>query len=51
MLEIYDGSTNTKVEVHTDASAKVLGAVLLQKRAAAKYFHPVAYYSKKYNNV
>ena len=39
------------MEVHTDTSAKALGAVLLQKCAAAKYFHPIAYYSKKFNNV
>ena len=35
----------------TDASAKALGAVLLQKCAAAKHFHPIAYYSKKFNNI
>ena len=29
MLEIYDGSANTQVEVNTDASAKVFGTVLL----------------------
>ena len=50
MLEIYDGSTNTQVEIHIDTSAKVLGAVLLQKHTVAKHFHPVAYYSKKFNN-
>ena len=50
MLEVYKGSTNTQVGVYTDASAKALGAVLLQKYAAAKYFHPIAYYNKKFNN-
>ena len=51
MLEIYDGSTDTQVAVHTDASAKVFSAILLLKHAAAKQFHLVAYYSKKSNNV
>ena len=50
VLEIYDGNADTKVEVHTDTSAKALGAILLQKCAAAKHFHPVVYYSKKFNN-
>ena len=50
MLKICNGSTDTWVEVHTDASAKALGAVLLQKCAAAIHFHPVAYYCKKFNN-
>ena len=50
MLEIYDGSTNTYMEVHTDASTKALGAILLQKNAAVKHFHPIAYYSKKFTN-
>ena len=39
------------VEVHTNGSTKALSAVLLLKYAAAKYFHPVAYYSKKFNNI
>ena len=50
MLEIYNGSADTEVEVHTDTSAKALGAILLQKYTAAKHFHPIAYYSKKFNN-
>ena len=50
MLEIYNGSTDTLVEEHTDASAKELGTVLLQKHATAKYFHPEAYYCKNFNN-
>ena len=29
VLEIYDGSVDTMLELHTDASAKALGAVLL----------------------
>ena len=51
VLKIYDGSAKTQVEVHTDASAKVLGAIFLQKYAAAKHFHPIAYYSKKFKNM
>ena len=51
MLEIYDGSADTLVEVHTDASTKALGAVLLQEHIATKHFHPIAYYSKKYINI
>ena len=35
---------------HTNASAKALFAILPQKYAAAKYFHLVVYYSKKFNN-
>ena len=34
-----------------DASAKALGAVLLQKHTAVKHFHPIVHYSKKFNNV
>ena len=51
MLEIYDGSTDTWVEVHTDTSIKVLDAILLQKCTAPKHFHPVVYYNKKFNNM
>ena len=51
MLEIYGSSADIKVEVHTDASAKALGAILLQKCAAAQHFHPIAYCSKKFINV
>ena len=50
VLEIYDSAT-TKVEVHTDTSAKALGAILLQKYAAAKYFQTISYYSKMFNNM
>ena len=50
ILKIYDGSANIQVELHTNARAKVLGIVLLQKHTAAKYFQPIAYYSKKLNN-
>ena len=42
--------TFLKVEAHTDISAKVLGAILLQKCAAAKHIHLIAYYSKKFNS-
>ena len=50
VLEIYDGSTNTQVEVHIDASTKALSAILLQKLSAIRYFHSIAYYSKKVKN-
>ena len=50
MLEIYDGNAETQVEVHANTSTKALGAVLLQKCAAAQHFHPIAYYSKKLKN-
>ena len=49
VLEIYDGHADTLVELHTDASAKALGAVLLQRRPGQSSFHPVAYYSRKFN--
>ena len=38
------------MEVCTHASAKAFGARLLQKHAAAKHLHPIAYYSRKVNN-
>ena len=50
MLEIYNSSTDTKVEVRTNAGAKALSAILL-KYIGAKLFYRLAYYSKKYNNV
>ena len=50
MLEIFDNSNDTEHEVHMDASAKVLGAVLLQKHATEASFHPIAYFSQKLNN-
>ena len=50
MLEIFDNSNNTEYEVQMDTSAKVLGAVLLQKRATEASFHPVVYFSQKLNN-
>ena len=49
-VEIFDNSHDTKHEVHMDASAKALGAVLLQKRATEASFHPIVYFSKKLNN-
>ena len=36
VLEIFDNSNDTEHKVHMDASAKALGAVLLQKRALLK---------------
>lgn len=35
------------LEVHTDASAKAIGAVLLQKRVGDASFHPVEFFSRK----
>ena len=49
MLEIFDYSNDTEHEVHTDASAKALQEVLLQKRATEASFHPIAYFSWKLN--
>ena len=37
------------VEHHIDASAKALGAVLLQQRPGQAIFYPVVYYSRKFN--
>ena len=51
LLDIYDCSAKTLVEVYTDTRAKVFVDILLQKCAAAKHFHPIVYYSKKFNNV
>ena len=51
ILEVYDGSTETQVEVHINASAKAFGAILLQKYAATKCIQPIAYCGKKYNNI
>ena len=50
MLEVYNRSADTSVEVHINTIAKALGAVLLQKSAAPKHFHPIAYYSKNINS-
>ena len=49
-LEIFDDSHDTQHEVHTDASAKAFGAVLLQKCPTEASFYPVAYFSKKLNH-
>ena len=50
VLEIFNDSHDTEHEVHTDASAKALGAVLLQKRTTEMSFHPVAFFSRKLNH-
>ena len=50
MVEIFDDSHDTQHEVHTDASTRALGAVLLQKCATEASFHPVAYFTKKLNH-
>ena len=50
MLEIYNNSVGTQVEVYTNARAKALGAVPPQKYAATKHFCPIEYYGKKFNN-
>ena len=47
VLELLDGQETTQLEVHTDASAKAMGAVLLQKRIDSSSWHPVAYFSRK----
>ena len=49
ILEIYDGSADTVVELYTDASAQALGTVLLEQRPGQPSFHPVVYYSRKFN--
>ena len=41
-LEIYDGSTDTQVELQTNASATAFGAILFQKCTGAKHFYPIA---------
>ena len=51
MLGVYDSSTDTEVEVHTNANTKPFGAILLQKYAAAKHFQPIVYYSKKFKKM
>ena len=50
MLEIFDDSNDTQHKVHMDASAKALGAVLLQKHTMEASFHPVVYFSRKLNH-
>ena len=47
VLAIYDPTA--QLEVHTDASAKAIGAVLLQRKSDDRYQHPVAYFSRKLN--
>ena len=50
VLEIFYDSHDTQHEVHTDASAKALGAVLLQKCTTEASFHLVAYFIRKLNH-
>ena len=50
VLEVFDDSHDTYHEVHMEASAKALGAVLLQKHTTEMSFHPVAYFSRKLNH-
>ena len=51
MLVIYNGNADTYIEAYTNASAKVLCAVLTHNCIANNHFHPVAYFSKKFNNM
>ena len=51
MLEIFDNSNDTEHKVHTDARTKALGAVFLNKHITEVSFYPVAYFSRKLNNV
>ena len=44
---MYSSEPDTVTEVHTDASALAIGAVLLQKTSGQPSFRPVAYFSKK----
>ena len=50
VLDIFDDSHDTQHKVHIDASAKALGAVLLQKHAIEASFYPVVYFSRKLNH-
>ena len=49
MLALFDSASDTRLEVHTDASDKAMGACLFQKRQEDKYWRPVAYFSRKLN--
>ena len=44
---MFSTELNTVTEVHTDASALALGAVLLQKQQGETSFTLVAYFTKK----
>ena len=51
---MYNGASETSVEVHIDASSKVLDTVFLKKYAYAKEFNLILFYSKKtivYNRI
>lgn len=47
VLQVFD--PHAELEVHTDASAKAIGAALFQKTSGAKHFHPVAFFSRRLN--
>ena len=47
VLQVFD--QHAELEVHTDASAKAIGAALFQKTRGAKHFHPVAFFSRRLN--
>ena len=50
VLKIFGNSHDTEHKVHTDTSAKTLGAILLQKHTTEASFHPIAYFSRKLNH-
>ena len=45
---MYDPTA--ELEVHTDASAKAIGAMLCQKTTEEQSFHPVAFFSRRLNH-
>ena len=50
VLAIFDADPTTVHEVHTDASLKAIGTILLLKCQEDKHFHPVAFFSRKLNS-
>ena len=44
VLEIFDNSHDIQHEVHINANAKALGAVLLENCTIVASFYPVAYF-------